>query len=90
MTNAARFMGLPRLAGRSPALRFALTDLLLRQPVKVLGDGQVSAAGCLIGCGLGIYEACRGVRLVAGGFLQGRRHLEVQRVCDKYKEELAH
>ena len=90
MTNAARFMGLPRLAGRSPALRFALTDLLLRQPVKVLGDGQVSAAGCLIGRGLGIYEACRGVRLVAGGFLQGRRHLEVQRVCNKYKEELAH
>jgi hypothetical protein len=89
MTTAARFMGLPRLAGRSP-LRFALTDLLLRQPVKVLGDGQASAAGCLIGCGLGVGEACGGVRPIAGGFLQGRRHLGVQRVCNKYKEELAH
>jgi hypothetical protein len=89
MTTAARFMGLPRLAGRSP-LRFALTDLLLRQPVKVLGDGQASATGCLIGCGLGVGEACGGVRPIAGGFLQGRRHLGVQRVCNKYKEELAH
>ena len=86
---SARFMGLPRLAGRSPALRFALTDLLLRQPVKVLGDGQVNAAGYLIGCCLGVGEARDGVRLVAGGFLLGRRHLGVQRVCIKYKEELA-
>ena len=90
MTNAARFMGLPRLAGRSPALRFALTDLLLRQSVKVLGDGQVSAAGYHIGCGLGVGEARNGVRLIAGGFLQGRRHLGSSVCASKYKEELAH
>ena len=78
------------LAGRSPALRFALTDLLLRQQVKVPGDGQVSAAGYLIGCGLGVGEARDGVRLIAGGPLQWCRHLGSSVVLDEYKEELAH
>ena len=78
------------LAGRSLALRFSLTDPLLRQQVEALGDGQVSAAGYLIRCGLSVGEARGGVRPIAGGFLQGRGHLRVQRVCNKYKEELAY
>jgi hypothetical protein len=75
------FRDVSDLLDRSPALHLALIDQLLRQQVKVPGDGQPSAKGCLIGCCLGVGEARGGMCPIAGGLLQRSRHLEVQRVC---------
>ncbi len=53
-----------------PAFRFVLTDLTLRQQIKVSGDGQVGAPGCLIGRGFDSAEAGDSMRPIAGGSFQ--------------------
>ena len=56
-------------------LRFALTDFLFRQRIKVPRHGQVSAAGHLITRCLGVGEAAGGVRSKSTGSLQ-EEHLK--------------
>jgi hypothetical protein len=42
-----------RLILHKPGFCFVLTDLTLRQEIKVFGDRQMGAAGCFIGRGFG-------------------------------------